>query len=149
MNENKIVDGILQIWCEEDNKYYPEIIEEDGRMYRLDPKTFVYLEELSLGLTAEEEELMSKPIGYYGRKWQEFMEQNHPYDITGLRGRMLWELIPRQIDKEAEEMAWNLEQEYARNNPRPTTFLEIAQWEKMKQLEVSHRVMTELVLQRR
>ncbi|MGN1108458.1 MAG: hypothetical protein ACI4RK_03665, partial [Oscillospiraceae bacterium] len=60
-----------------------------------------------------------------------------------------WELIPRQIDKEAEEMAWNMEQEYARNNPRPTTFLEIAQWEKMKQLEVDHRVMTDLVLQHR
>ncbi len=140
---------IKQIWCEEDKKFYPEVKTENGRTYRLDPKTFVYLEELSLGLTDEEQELMSKPIGYYGRAWQRFMEQNYPLDIPGLRGRMLWELIPRQIDKEAEEMAWNLEQEYAKNNPRPTTFVEIEKWEKMKRLEVDHIVMTELVLQQR
>ena len=140
---------IKQIWCEEDKMFYPEIKEENGRRYRLDPQTFVYLEELSLGLTDEEQELMSKPIGYFGRKWQEFMEENYPLDIPGLKGRMLWELIPRQIDKEAEEMAWNLEQEYAKNNPRPHTFLEIAQWEKMKSLEVNHRVMREIVLKQR
>ena len=149
MSKDIIKDGIRQIWCEEDSKYYPEIVEENGRTYKLDPKTFVYLEELSLGLTDEEEELMKQPIGRYGAAWQKFMEENYPYEITGLKGRMKWELIPRQIDKEAEEMAWNMEQEYARKYPRPTPFLEIAAWEKMKQLEVDHRVMTDLVLQHR
>ena len=62
---------IKQVWCEEDKMFYPEIKEENGRRYRLDPQTFVYLEELSLGLTDEEQELMSKPIGFFGRKWQE------------------------------------------------------------------------------
>ncbi|MGN0678116.1 MAG: TnpV protein [Oscillospiraceae bacterium] len=140
------MEEIKQIYCKEDGKYYPEIIEEDGRTYKLDPKTFVYLPQLTLGLTPQEEELMAKPIGHYGRTWQTFMEENYPYEIMGLKGRLQWELIPRRIDKEAEEMAWNLEQEFARTNPRPTTFQEIAAWEKMKQLEVNHRVMTELVL---
>ena len=149
MSKDMIKDGIRQIWCEEDSKYYPEIVEENGKRYRLDPKTWIYYQELSLGLTDEEEELMKQPIGRYGAAWQKFMEENYPYEITGLKGRMKWELIPRQIDKEAEEMAWNMEQEYARNNPRPTTFTEIATLEKTKQLEVDHRVMTDLVLQHR
>ncbi len=140
---------IRQIWCEEDQMFYPETKTENGRTYRLDPETFVYLEELSLGLTEEEEELMSNPIGYYGRAWRRFMEENYPEEIPSLKGRLKWELIPRQIDKEAEEMAWNMEQQYARKNPRPKTFLEIEKWEKMKRLEVNHRVMEDVVLQHR
>ena len=149
MSKDTIVNGVRQIWCEEDRKHYPEIIKENGRTYRLDPTTFVYLEQPELGLTDEEQELLKRAIGHYGTAWQRYMEENHPLEIPALKGRMRWEIIPRQIDAEAEEMAWNMEQEYARKNPRPTTFLEIAAWEKTKQLEVEHRVMTDLVLQHR
>ena len=38
MSKDIIKDGIRQIWCEEDSKYYPEIVEENGKRYRLDPK---------------------------------------------------------------------------------------------------------------
>ena len=144
-----MIEEIRQIWCEEDKMFYPEIKEENGRTYKLDPETFVYLEQLELGFTPEEEELMSNPIGYYGRAWQMFMEENYPEEIPSLVGRLKWELIPRQIDNEAEKMALNLEQQYARKNPRPKTFLEIVKWEKMKRLEVDHRVMEDLVLQYR
>ena len=51
---------IKQIWCEEDKMFYPEIKEENGRLYKLDKETFVYLEQMELGLTAEEQELMSE-----------------------------------------------------------------------------------------
>ena len=139
---------ITQICFKKDGKFFPEIIEVNGRTYKLE--TFVYLEQLpTTDLTPEEAELMSNPIGYYGRAWRRFMEENYPEEIPSLVSRLKWELIPRQIDKEAEEMAWNLEQEYAKNNPRPTTFVEIEKWEKMKRLEVDHIVMTELVLQQR
>lgn len=77
------------------------------------------------------------------------MEENYPEEIPSLVGRLKWELIPRQIDNEADKMALNLEQQYARKNPRPKTFLEIVKWEKMKRLEVVHRVMEDLVLQYR
>lgn len=142
-------DEIRQIWCEEDKLFYPEIKEENDRLYKLDTVTFVYLEQLELGFTPEEEELMSNPIGYYGRAWRRFMEENYPEVIPSLVGRLKWELIPRQIDKEAEELTWNLERQYARKNPRPTTFLEIEKWERMKRLEVEHRVMEDVVLQYR
>ena len=48
------MEEIRQIWCEEDKMFYPEIKEENGRLYKLDKETFVYLEQLELGLTAEE-----------------------------------------------------------------------------------------------
>ena len=41
------MEEIGQIWCEEDKMFYPEIKEENGRTYKLDPTTFVYLEQVS------------------------------------------------------------------------------------------------------
>ena len=104
---------IKQIWCDEDKMFYPEIKEENGRMYKLDKETFVYLEQLELGLTAEEQELMSEPIGRWGAEWQKFMTENHPEVIPSLKGRLKWELIPRQIDKEAWEYRTLLKKQYA------------------------------------
>ena len=92
---------VKQIWCEEDRKFYPEIKEENGRTYKLDPKTFVYLEQVELGLTDEEQQLLSEPIDRWGKAWQKFMTENYPEEIPSLEGRLKWELIPRQIDKEA------------------------------------------------
>lgn len=53
---------IGHIWCEEDNRYYPEIKIENGRTYKLDEETFVYLEQLDLGLTEEEKKLLQNSI---------------------------------------------------------------------------------------
>lgn len=54
---------INQIWCEVDGIYYPETKTDNGRTYKLKPKTFVYLKQLDLGLTDEEQALMSEDIG--------------------------------------------------------------------------------------
>ncbi|MBQ2881998.1 MAG: hypothetical protein IJE40_06985 [Clostridia bacterium] len=143
------MEGIRQIWCEEDNHYYPEIKIEDGRTYKLDEETFVYLEQLDLGLTDEEQELMETSVDRWGQEWRKFMTENYPEDIPSLQGRLKWELIPRQIDKEAWEMWEMLQKQYAMKNPRPKTFLEIMSWEKMRQLAVEHEVMEQIVLQYR
>ena len=60
------------------------------------------------------------------------MAENYPEDIPSLQGRLKWEIIPRQIDKEAWEMWELLRKQYATKNPRPTTFNEIAKWEKTR-----------------
>ena len=117
---------VRQIWCAEDKMYYPEIKTENGRTYKLDPETFVYLEQVELGLTDEEQQLLSEPIDRWGKAWQKFMTENYPEEIPSLEGRLKWELIPRQIDKEAWEMWELLRKQYAEKNPRPkTTFTEI------------------------
>ncbi len=105
---------VKQIWCEEDKKFYPETKTENGRRYKLDPTTFVYLEQMELGLTAEEQELMNEPIGQWGEKWRKLMEEMHPERIPSLQGRLLWKLIPRQIDSKAWELRQTLKTQYAK-----------------------------------
>ena len=63
---------VRQIWCAEDKMYYPEIKTENGRTYKLDPETFVYLEQVELGLTDEEQQLLSEPIDRWGKAWRRF-----------------------------------------------------------------------------
>ena len=143
------MEKIRQVWCEEDNRYYPEIKIEGGRTYKLDEEKFVYLEQLDLGLTDEEQQLMENPVGRWGQEWRKFMTENYPEDIPSLQGRLKWELIPRQIDKECWKMWELLRKQYAANNPRPTTFLEIAEWEKTRAFIIEHEIMEQLVLQYR
>ena len=140
---------IKQIWCDEDKMFYPEIKEENGRLYKLDKETFVYLEQLELGLTAEEQELMNEPIGRWGAEWQKFMTENHPEVIPSLKGRLKWELIPRQIDKEAWESRTLLKKQYAEKNPRPKTFVEIRKWENTLGMILDRAVIEDIVHQYR
>ena len=140
---------IKQIWCEEDKMFYPEIKEENGRLYKLDKETFVYLEQMELGLTAEEQELMSEPIGRWGEEWQRFMTENHPEVIPSLKGRLKWELIPRQIDKEAWEYRALLKKQYAEKNSRPKTFVEIQKWENTLGMILDRAVIEDIVHQYR
>ena len=140
---------IKQIWCEEDKTFYPETKMENGRTYKLDLETFVYLEQLDLGLTDEEQALMNEDIGQYGEKWRQYMRENHPEVIPSLEGRLKWELIPRQIDKEAWEYRELLRKQYAKENPRPTTFAEIAEWENTLGMIIDRAIMEDIVLQYR
>ena len=140
---------IKQIWCEEDKMFYPEIKKENGRTYKLDPTTFVYLEQLELGLTDEEQALMSEPIGRWGREWQRFMTENHPEVLLSLKGRLKWELIPRQIDKEAMEYRTLLRKQYAQKNPRPKTFVEIRQWENTLGMIIDRAIVEDIAHQYR
>ncbi|MCM1061432.1 MAG: hypothetical protein NC452_14275 [Eubacterium sp.] len=137
---------VKQIWCEEDKKFYPETKTENGRTYKLDPKTFVYLEQMELGLTEEEQELMNEPIGQWGEKWRKLMEELHPEQIPSLQGRLLWELIPRQIDREAWELRQTLKTQYAKKYPRPTTFAELRTWENTFGLTADREIMETVVL---
>ena len=103
--------------------------------------------ELKQTLTAEEQELMQNPIDRWGQEWRRFMQTYYPEEIPTLQENQKWELIPRQIDKEAWEMWELLRKQYAAKNPRPTTFLEIAEWEKKRTLIIEHEIMEQIVLQ--
>ena len=143
------MEKIRQVWCEEDNRYYPEIKIEGGRTYKLDEEKFVYLEQLNLGLTAEEQQLMENPVGRWGQEWRKFMQTNYPEDIPSLQGRLKWEIIPRQIDQECWKIWELLRKQYTAKYPRPTTFTEITKWEKMRSFIIEHEIMEQLVLQYR
>lgn len=93
------------------------------------------------------EELMNTPIDRWGKEWQRFMETNYPEEIPLLKESGRWVVIPRLIDREAWQMWELLRKQYAENNPRPRTFVEIAAWEKTRSLVVEHEVMEQIVLQ--
>ena len=101
---------------------------------------------LDLGLTDEEQELMSEDIGRYGEKWREYMEEFYPEVIPSLQGRLKWELIPRQVDKEAFEYRTLLRKQYEKKNPRPTTFNELVVWENTLGMLIDRAIMEDVVL---
>lgn len=95
------------------------------------------------------EELLNNPIDRWGIAWQRFMETNYPEEIPLLKENGRWEVIPRLIDREAWQMWELLRKQYAAQNPRPKTFVEIAAWEKTRSLIVEHEIMVQVVLQER
>ena len=104
--------------------------------------------ELKQTLTAEEHELMQNPIDRWGQEWQKFMKENcTPNEISANFKDGEFDELARRIDSEAWEMWELLRKQYAAKNPRPTTFIEIVSWEKMRSLTVEHEVMEQIVLQ--
>ena len=105
--------------------------------------TLMYVERI----ITMNEELMNTPIERWGAAWQRFMETNYPDEILQLKANGRWDIIPRLIDLEAWQMWELLRKQYAAQNPRPKTFVEIAAWEKTRSLVVEHEVMEQIVLQ--
>ena len=106
--------------------------------------------ELKQTLTTKEQVLMQNPIDRWGQEWRKFMQTHYPEEIPTLQENQKWELIPRQIDKEAWAMWELLRKQYAQAKPRPkTSFVKIDRWERTRQLIVEHEVMEQIVLQYR
>lgn len=105
--------------------------------------TLIYTERI----ITMNEELMNTPIDRWGAAWRRFMKANYPDEILQLKANGRWEVIPRLIDQEAWQMWELLRKQYAAQNPRPKTFVEIAAWEKTRSLVVEHEVMEQVVLQ--
>lgn len=105
--------------------------------------TLIYTERI----ITMNEELMNTPIERWGAAWQRFMKTNYPDEILQLKANGRWEVIPRLIDRDAWQMWELLRKQYAAQNSRPKTFVEIAAWEKTRSLVVEHEVMEQVVLQ--
>ncbi len=89
---------------------------------------------------------MSEDIGQYGEKWREYMTENFPEVIPSLQGRLKWELIPRQVDKEVLEYREMLRKQYTEKNPRPTEFVELMKWENTLEMLIDRAIMEDVVL---
>ncbi|MBR5090280.1 MAG: TnpV protein [Ruminiclostridium sp.] len=90
-------------------------------------------------------ELLKRPIGRWGRMWKEWIRLEYPQEMQIYIMDGKWQLIPRQIDEEAEKRFNELDKLYRQQNPRPKSFLLIREWEKMRLLTVEHQVMQEVV----
>ena len=93
---------------------------------------------------AEVEELT---IGRWGIAWQRFMTENHPAEAAELQSTDRWNELALEIEREAMDMWELLRRQYAKANPRPTTFMETMKWENTRGFYVDHEVMEQIVLQ--
>ena len=145
----KTENGMTMYFCETANKYFPETQTDEklGITYRLDTETWTYNPDLPVTENKEYIELMKEPIGIYGQRWQEFMQEQHPEKILELQLNLRWAIIPRLIEREAQERLAVLEEEYQRKYPVPTDFWEKAKYYKTMQIENSSEIMREIVLQ--
>ena len=93
--------------------------------------------------TAEVEELT---IGRWGRAGQRFMQKNYPTEAEELMNSGRWDELALEIDREAYSLWELLRKQYAKENPRPTTFMETMKWENTRGFYVDHEVMEQVVL---
>ena len=75
-------------------------------------------------------------------KW---MEAEYPADVDILVCECRWQIIPREIDIEAEERFNELDEIYRKDHPRPTEFNAIRKWENERLMTLEHQVMEEIV----
>lgn len=88
-----------------------------------------------------EQKLLEQQIGRWGKAWQEWVRTEFPTEVQILVIEGQWQIIPREIDAEAENRFRELDEQYRAENPRPLTFEEIQTWEKTRLLTVEHQVM--------
>lgn len=86
-------------------------------------------------------------IGRWGKEWQKFMKENYPAETAELMAADRWNELALEIDCEAWAMWELLRKQYAKENPRPTTFMETMRWENTRGFYVDHEVMEQVVLQ--
>ena len=86
-------------------------------------------------------------IGSYGRKWIDFMVQNHLDLVWEMTKAETFEEVARSVDDEAWEYRELLDNQYAKQNPRPqNSFEQIVAWEYTRQFYTDSAVMRERVL---
>lgn len=116
--------------------------------YRLN-STGQMLAEIPYTDNPSERQLLEQPIGKWGRMWQEWVKTEFPTEVQVLIVEGRWQIIPREIDAEAESRFRELDVQYKRQNPRPTAFEEILRWEKTRLLTIEHQVMEDVVFRMR
>jgi hypothetical protein len=116
--------------------------------YRQSP-TGQMLSEVAYTDDPQEIELLKTPISRWGRMWQDWVRTEYPTEVSVLIMTGRWNIIPREIDRQAENRFSELDELYRRENSRPVTFSEMQMWEKNRLLTIEHRIMEEIIYQRR
>lgn len=95
--KTKVIDGKNYFFCEDENKYFPQYVEENGLWYELDTTNFTYLPMLVLD---DEEDY---DLGMWGKRRLEYIKNENPglYSMLMIKG--LWEHLV-EVDKAANDM---------------------------------------------
>ncbi|MCR5305494.1 MAG: TnpV protein [Oscillospiraceae bacterium] len=94
-----------------------------------------------------EPSMEEEPIGSYGLAWMHFMETQYPEWVEVLRFQHRYLTEARKVDESAWEYRLLLDEQYAKENPRPNTgFEENLKWERARQFWTDSTVMRERIL---
>ncbi|MDE5834416.1 MAG: TnpV protein, partial [Ruminococcus sp.] len=135
----KVPDGKNTRWFPE---YRMKIVSGQEFWYKFDPICGLY----SLNLTDLEPSIEEEPIGIYGMKWMDFMEEHYPHLVEEMRLYHRYLTVARSVDRKAQEYRDLLDDQFAEMNPRPTGFEEVLKWEQARMFYSDSTVMREIVL---
>ena len=85
-------------------------------------------------------------IGRWGEEWQRFMRENYPNETAELENKARFDVLAVEVDNEAWELRQLLRSQYAKENPRPATFEQIAEWENTLGFIVDREILEQVVL---
>ena len=77
------------------------------------------------------------------------MQENYPTEAAELMNSNRFDELALEIDREAYNLWELLRKQYAKGNPRPTTFMETTKRENTRGFYVDHEVMEQVVLKER
>ena len=122
IEDEKIINGKLHIYCNADGKYYPKLKIENGVRMELDEKYFIYVlegdsvdESLQREDEVKPEEEDSYVLSIYGRERENFLRNNCINFYTELLESGKLNDYLEEIDRQAIEMEDRLTAQYAGN----------------------------------
>ena len=92
---------------------------------------------------------LTNVIGYYGSKWLDFMEENHPKLFRELKKKRTLNAVAQSVDKYAWDYKNLLDRQYEQLHPRPYDFEgedELRSWTFTRNFYTDGAVMRERVL---
>ena len=89
-----------------------------------------------------------EPIGVYGMRWMNFMEEQHSNLVKMMQQKQQYLDVARSVDRSAMEYREILDEQYEQMNPRPESyqFEELLKWEQARMFYSDGAVMRERVL---
>jgi hypothetical protein len=96
--------------------------------------------------TVLEPSIEESPIGSYGTRWLNWMQDNHKKLVREMKAKNIFLTVARSVDKDAWNYRDLLDRQYEESNPRPHGFEEVRKWEFTREYYTDSAVMRERVL---
>jgi hypothetical protein len=94
----------------------------------------------------QEMSVTDEELGTYGRKWLEWMQEQHPKKVAKMKSKGTLLAVAKSVDDDAWEYSELLERKNLKAHPYPNSFEENVRYHTTKNFYVDSAVMRERVL---
>ena len=104
---------------------------------------------MAVKITEQEKKMKEVRIGVYGRRWIEWMENNHKKKVCEMKSQGIFLDVAKSTDEYARDYKNLLDRQYEELHPRPYDFEgddELRAWKFMRDFYTDGEVMRERVL---